>query len=141
MQKICVTGNVGRNPEMRYTPQGIPVADFSLATTRRWNDTNGNRQEKTTWFKIVFWRKQAETIAQYVVKGSKLLVWGELDVEAYINKEGQAVGVLKITGTEFEFLTPAPGSNGNGNGNYQGNVQAPYEAELVEGAVAEDIPF
>jgi len=77
-QKIIIVGNLGREPEMRYTPSGKPVTSFSVATSRRWTDQEGQHQEKTTWFRVSAWDRLAETCNQYLVKGQQVLVEGEL---------------------------------------------------------------
>ena len=90
-QKTIIVGNVGRDAEMRYTPAGVPVADFTLATNRRWTDNDGNPQERTTWFKIICWRKLAEVAAQYITKGKLILVEGdEIEASAFTGKDGEA---------------------------------------------------
>jgi len=77
-QKIIIVGNLGRDPEMRYTPDGTPVTTFSVATNRRWNNPDGSRGEETTWFRITAWRRLAETCNQYLKKGHLALVEGQL---------------------------------------------------------------
>ena len=72
-QQITLIGNLGRDPEMRYTPSGQPVTNFSVAVTRAWVGQDGQRQEKTVWFRVTAWRKLAEQASQYLTKGSKVL--------------------------------------------------------------------
>ncbi len=103
-QKTVVIGHLGKDPEMRYTPSGVPVTSFSLATTRRWNNANGEPQEKTTWFRVTCWRKLAETAAQYMQKGKLILVEGEVDASAYTDRDGNARASLELTATNFKFL-------------------------------------
>ena len=81
-QKVIVVGNIGRDAEMRYTPTGVPVTSFSVAVNRRWNSASGEQQEKTTWFRVTCWRKLAETAGQYVKKGQRILVEGEVEAQA-----------------------------------------------------------
>ena len=78
-QQITLIGNLGRDPEMRYTPTGLPVTSFTMAVSRNWVGQDGQRQEKTIWFRVTAWRKLAETASQYLRKGSKVLVVGELE--------------------------------------------------------------
>ncbi len=125
-QKTIVVGHVGRDPEMRYTPGGVPVTSFSMATTRRWTNQNGEQQEKTTWFRVTCWRKLAETSAQYLQKGKLILVEGEIDATAYTDREGHPRASLELTASTLKFLGPkgeggevpvaahavAPGGNG-----------------------------
>lgn len=103
-QRIIIVGNVGRDAEMRYTPTGVPVTSFSVAVNRRWNSASGEQQEKTTWFRVTCWRKLAETAGQYVKKGMKILVEGEVEAQAYVDREGTARGTLELTATNFRFL-------------------------------------
>jgi single-strand DNA-binding protein len=77
-QKIIVVGNLGRDPEMRYTPSGQPVTNLSIATNRRWTNTDGSPGEETIWFRVSVWGKQAEACNQYLSKGRQVLVEGRL---------------------------------------------------------------
>ena len=77
-QQIIIVGNLGSDPEMRYMPDGTAVTNFSVATNRKWTDGNGNPQEEVTWFRVSVWGRQAETTNQYLAKGSKVLVEGQL---------------------------------------------------------------
>ncbi len=105
-QQITLIGNLGRDPEMRYTPTGVPVTSFTMAVSRNWVGQDGQRQEKTTWFRVTAWRKLAETASQYLTKGSKVLVVGEVeDPNAYIDREGQARASLEVTAQTIRFLS------------------------------------
>jgi single-strand DNA-binding protein len=103
-QRTIVVGHLGRDPEMRYTPTGVPVTSFSIATTRRWTNANGEQQEKTTWFRVTCWRKQAELAAQYLQKGRLVLVEGEIDASAWTDKEGNPRASLELTASTVRFL-------------------------------------
>ena len=81
-QKTVVIGHLGKDPEMRYTPSGVPVTSFNIATTRKWANANGEQQEKTTWFRVTCWRKTAEIAAQYLQKGRLVLVEGDIEASA-----------------------------------------------------------
>ncbi len=115
-QYTIIIGNVGRDPEMRYTQSGVAVCDFSVAVSRRWTDRNTNEaREKTTWFRVTAWRGLAETANQYVHKGMQVMVTGEVDVSAFIGQDGEARGSLDLTARDIQFLgrrgetTDAPG--------------------------------
>jgi single-strand DNA-binding protein len=114
-QKILVIGNLGRDPEMRYTPEGNPVTSFSVATSRRYSE-----KEETTWFRVTVWGKQAETCNQYLHKGSKVLVEGRLRPDANGNpttfqrKDGTWGASYEITAETVRFLTPK-GEDSNQN--------------------------
>lgn len=104
-QYTVIVGNVGRDPEMRYTPDGTAVCSFSVAVSRRWTDKNTNEQrEKTTWFKVTCWRQLAEIAHQYVTKGRQVLITGEVDASAYLGQDGQPRASLEITARELKFL-------------------------------------
>ncbi len=103
-QKTIIVGNVGRDPEMRYTPSGVPVTSFSVAVNRTWKNQNGEQQEKTTWFRVTCWRKLAETAAQYLQKGKLVLIEGDVEAQAYTDREGNARATLELTATNMQFL-------------------------------------
>ncbi len=104
-QYTVIIGNVGRDPEMRYTQSGVAVCDFSVAVSRRWTDRNSNEQrEKTTWFRVSAWRQLAETVNQYVHKGMQIMVAGEVDVSAFVGQDGQPRATLELTARDIQFL-------------------------------------
>jgi|BarGraIncu01122A_1022018.scaffolds.fasta_scaffold73121_2 single-strand DNA-binding protein len=111
-QKTVVIGHLGKDPEMRYTPSGVPVTSFSLATSRRWTNANGEPQEKTTWFRVTCWRKMAESAAQYLQKGKLVLVEGEVEATAYTDREGNPRASLELTANNWRFI----GSKGESAG-------------------------
>ncbi len=136
-QQVTIVGNVGRDAEMRYTPQGVAVCDFSVAVNKV-TGKGENRKEKTTWFKVTVWRERAETASQYIKKGMKILVVGEIDASAYTNKQGQPAASLELTASDFKFLDSRGEGGGQDSGEYQaarsnGSGDAPEEAG--------DIPF
>src|SRR5512136_2558904 len=102
MQKIILIGNVGGNPEMRYTPSGQPVANFSLATNESFTNKDGQKVKKTTWFRVQTWGKMAETVNQYVTKGMKVAVEGKLiatekgDCHVWTAQDGTARATFEI---------------------------------------------
>jgi single-strand DNA-binding protein len=81
MLKVTLTGNLGRDPEMRYTPAGIPVCNISVAANRKWKDSEGNLHKETIWTRWALWRQQAENANQYLKKGSKVYIEGRLTVD------------------------------------------------------------
>ncbi len=107
-QSTTIVGNVGRDAEMRYTPAGVAVTSFSIAVNRRWNDANCQAQEQVTWFRVTCWRKLAEIAGQYVKKGKLVLVEGDIEGNAYINRAGAAVGTLELTANTLKFLSASP---------------------------------
>jgi hypothetical protein len=89
-QQTLIIGNLGKDPEMRYTPDGTPVTSFTVAVNKRWTGRDGSEQDKTTWYRVTCWRKLAETTNQYLKKGKQVMVIGE--VEATHRPRGQILG-------------------------------------------------
>ncbi|MXW77884.1 MAG: single-stranded DNA-binding protein, partial [Gemmatimonadetes bacterium] len=89
VNKVILIGNLGSDPEVKYTPDGVPVANFSLATNESWNDKDGQRQERTEWHRLVLWRRQAEVAQQYLKKGAKIYVEGKLQTRSWDDQSGQ----------------------------------------------------
>jgi len=83
LNKVMLIGNLGRDPELSYTPTGLAVAKFSVATNERWKDENGNLQERTEWHNIVAWRKLADICSQYLKKGSKVYIEGRIQTRSW----------------------------------------------------------
>lgn len=104
---IVLVGNLGADPEMRYTPSGQPVTEFRLATNRRWTDRETNEQKKeTTWYRVSVWGKQAESCNEYLRKGSMVLVEADrIKASAYIRKDdGQPAASLEVTARNVRFM-------------------------------------
>ena len=101
--KIIIIGNLGSNPEQRFTPSGDPVTTFSVATSRKYGE-----KDETTWFRVSVWGKQAESCNQYLSKGSKVLVEGRLKAEptVYQRKDGTWASSYEVTAETVRFLTP-----------------------------------
>ena len=102
-QKLIIIGNLGSNPEMRFTPNGDPVTSFSVATSRKYGE-----KDETTWFRVSVWGKQAESCNTYLSKGSKVLVEGRLKAEptVYQRKDGTWASSYELTAETVRFLTP-----------------------------------
>jgi len=88
VNKVILIGNLGADPELRYTPNGVAVATFNLATNERWPDKDGNFQEHTEWHRVVAWRKQAEIVGEYLKKGSQVYVEGKLRTRSWEDQNG-----------------------------------------------------
>ena len=101
-QKLIIIGNLGSNPEQRFTPSGDPVTTFSVATSRKYGET-----DETTWFRVSVWGKQAETCNQYLHKGSKVLVEGRLKAEppVFQKKDGTWASSYEVTAENVRFLS------------------------------------
>ncbi len=102
--KIIVVGNLGRDPELRYTPQGLAVCNFSIATNEKKRDKAGEMQDVTTWFRVTLWNKQAENASKYLTKGSSVYIEGRLRVEEWGDKDGKNRFTLEVNGTDMQFL-------------------------------------
>ena len=104
MNKILVIGNLGSDPEMRYTPGGDAVTSFSVATNRRYTNRDGQSVDETEWFRVSAWRRLAETTNQYLSKGSKVYVEGRLQSRSWVGQDGQTRFSNEINATDVTFL-------------------------------------
>lgn len=103
-QECIIVGNLGADPEMRYMPDGRPVTNFNVAVNRVWTDEQGQRQERTTWFRVAVWGRQAEICNQYLKKGRQVLVSGEVEARAFLGQDGQPRASLELRATRVRFL-------------------------------------
>jgi len=106
MNKIMLIGNLGRDPEMNYTPNGTAIAKFSLAVNRVTKSSTGERQEETEWFNIVAWQQLAERCSTYLKKGQKVFIEGRLATRKYTDKNGVERTAVEVIASDMEFLTP-----------------------------------
>jgi len=139
VNKVILIGNLGRDPELRYTKSGQAVANFSLATSERWKDKDGQSQERTEWHRIVTWGKTAELCAQFLSKGEKAYFEGRLQTREYEDKEGIKRNTTEIVAQNVTFLGTKRGG-GNGPTAMDNSGSAPVN----EGPPAppdDDIPF
>ena len=102
--KVILVGNLGRDPELRYTPQGTPVCSFTMATNERRKDKSGEMQDQTTWFRVTLWGRQAETASQYLTKGRQVYIEGRLRVEEYTDRDGKPRHSLEVNATDMQFI-------------------------------------
>jgi len=102
--KIILVGNLGRDPELRYTPQGTPVCSFSMATNERRKDKTGELQDHTLWFRVTLWGRQAETASQYLTKGRPVYIEGRLRVEEWTDRDGKARQTLEVHASDMQFI-------------------------------------
>lgn len=126
--KITLVGNLGADPELRYTPQGTPVSSFNLATNERRKDrATGENNDITTWFRVTLWGRQAEVAAQYLTRGKPVYIEGRLRVEEYTDRDGKPRHSLEVNGTDMQFI--------GGNGGNAGD-RAPATRAAAAGAGA-----
>ena len=112
-QQITLIGNLGADPEMRFTQDGTPVTSFRIATNRRWSSQDGTMQEETVWFRISAWQRQAEACNQYLTKGQRVLVVGEMrEPSTWTDQEGNARASLEVRARNVQFLSPRGGGQG-----------------------------
>ncbi|MDA8219327.1 MAG: single-stranded DNA-binding protein [Dehalococcoidales bacterium] len=106
LNKVMIIGNVGREPEMRYTPSGTPVTSFSVACNRFRVSPDGDRREETEWFNVVAWSKLAETCNQYITKGQKVYIEGRLQTRSWEGQDGQKHSRVEIVANNLIMLSP-----------------------------------
>ena len=104
INKVMLIGNLGSDPELRFTTSGVQVANFSLATTESWTDKNGERQERAEWHRIVLWRRLAEVAGQYLKKGSKIYIEGKLQTRSWEDQNGQKRYTTEVVANSMEML-------------------------------------
>ncbi len=104
LNKIMVIGNLGRDPEMRYTPSGRPVTTFSVATSRTWNTSDGEKRVETEWFNVVAWSSLAEICKQYLTKGQQVYIEGRLQTRHWDDPEGNKHTSVEIVANEMIIL-------------------------------------
>lgn len=102
--KITICGYLGRDPELKYTPQGKAVCNFSIATTEKRKDASGEAQDQTTWFRVTCWERTAEACNQYLSKGAQVFVEGRLRLEEYTDRDGNKRSNLEVNATDIQFL-------------------------------------
>ena len=118
VNKVILVGNLGRDPEVRYTPSGEAVANYSIATTETWKDKQGNRQEKTEWHNIVMYRRLAEIAGEYLKKGSSVYIEGRLQTRKWQDKQGNDRYTTEIVADQMQMLGGR--NSGGGGGGYEG---------------------
>ncbi|MEE9442464.1 MAG: single-stranded DNA-binding protein [candidate division Zixibacteria bacterium] len=104
VNKAILIGNLGADPELRYTSSGQAVANFSMATTEKWRDKDGQMQESTEWHRIVLWARQAEVAKEYLKKGSSVYIEGRIQTRNYEDKDGVKRYITEIVGQRMQFL-------------------------------------
>lgn len=146
--KIIVVGNLGRDPELRYTPQGTAVCNFSVATSEKKRDKGGEMQEITTWFRVTTWNKQAETASKYLTKGRPVYIEGRLRIEEWTDRDGKNRFTLEVNATDLQFLgggnNEAAASESHSEQNEYSpanDFQTDSESSAPPSPSDEDIPF
>ncbi|MFO7605454.1 MAG: single-stranded DNA-binding protein [Desulfurivibrionaceae bacterium] len=132
INKAILIGNLGADPEVRYTQSGTAVANFNLATTETWTK-DGNKEEKTEWHRIVAFGRLGEVCGEYLSKGSKAYIEGRIQTRQWEDKDGNKRYTTEIVAREMKILTP--------KGAAQGNIGPDDEPPLPEPSMGDDVPF
>jgi len=141
VNKVILIGNLGRDPELRYTQGGQAVANFTLATTERFPTKDGERQERTEWHRIVAWARTAELCAQYLSKGRSVYVEGRLQTREWEDKEGQKRRTTEIVAQTVQFLGGRDGGGSSARSAGAGTDALQSDDEGAPPPPADDIPF
>lgn len=149
VNRVILVGHLGGDPEMRYTSSGTPVTNFSLATNERWNNQDGERQERTEWHKIVTWSKLAEISNQYLTKGQLVFIEGRIQTREWDDKDGNKRRTTEIVASDMRMMTPR--SSDGPRQQEQEQKQEPVgvaaeggnagEDKMDAGVTEDDIPF
>ncbi|PIR20653.1 MAG: single-stranded DNA-binding protein [Deltaproteobacteria bacterium CG11_big_fil_rev_8_21_14_0_20_47_16] len=141
LNRVMLIGNLGADPEVRYTPGGQPVATFNIATTERWTDKGGQKQEKTEWHRIVVWGKQAENCKEYLSKGRPVFIEGRLQTREWNDKEGKKRWTTEVVASLVQFLGTRSGSDRPSSGADAGPSMSAGADNVPGFDVNEDVPF
>jgi single-strand DNA-binding protein len=146
VNKVILIGNLGKDPELRYTPGGSAVVNFPIATNERWKDKEGNPQERTEWHNIVLWGRLAEIANDYLRKGSPVYIEGRLQTRSWDDRDGNKRYTTEIVGVQMQLLGRAEGGGGGGrmgDQNYGDGTKngPPSGGEKTGDDVDDDLPF
>lgn len=149
VNKVILVGRVGNDPEIKYAGNGNAIANFSLATSEKWKDKDGQKQEKTEWHKIVAFGRQAEVIGEYIKKGSQLYIEGSIQTRSWDDNDGNKRYTTEITLKMMEMLGGKSDSGGDnsGSGNSGNNKSRPPSPQKQNASAPQqsdfddDIPF
>ena len=135
VNKVILVGNLGRDPETRYMPDGGAITNISIATTDKWKDKAGEMQEKTEWHRVAFFGKLAEIAGEYLKKGSQVYVEGRLQTRKWQDKEGQDKYTTEVVANVMQMLGSRQGQ-GQGGGDREAGGERPERAQGAQGAAA-----
>ena len=146
LNKAQLIGNLTKDPELKYTPQGTAVVTFSVATNRQWNDSSGQQKDEVTFHRVVAWAKLAEIIGQYLKKGMRVFIEGRISNRDWEDKQGQKHYMTEIVADDMIILTnknDAPAQNQAQSNNQVQDIpdEQPPEPEDSQEANPDDIPF
>lgn len=146
ISKVILVGNLGRDPETRYTPNGTMNVQFSLAVSRRFNDQSGQQQEKTNWFRVTCWGKLAEiadglTQNGYLTKGKQVYIEGRIDAREYQDQQGQTRFSLDVNANELQLLGSRGDADQFATGGQRSSGGQRSEEQPGEPSSFDDVPF
>jgi single-strand DNA-binding protein len=132
-EQTTILGNLGRDPELKYTQSGQAVCDFSVAVTTSWNDrTTNEKRERTNWYRVAAWGQLGETCARYLSKGRQVLVIGTVEARAYMDKSGQPAASLELRAQQVRFVGNRADNEGGGQrGGYEDFAPPPDEVDNI----------
>jgi single-strand DNA-binding protein len=144
VNKVILIGNLGADPEVRYTQSGTPVASFRIATSERWKGKDGQMQDQTEWHSIVAWDKLGEICGEYLRKGMRVYIEGKLQTRKWQDKEGHERYTTEVIARDMKMLTPKGGEGGGYGSSDPGPAAGgppPSGYEYSGGGVGSDVPF
>ena len=139
VNKVILLGNLGQDPELRYTPSGAAVTTLSLATNEVWKDNDGNKQERTEWHRVVMWRKQAELAGEWLKKGSKIYIEGRIQTRSWEDKDGNKRYTTEVIADTFTPLDSRSDADRGSAPMPPADTGTPPEAS--EAPEEDDLPF
>lgn len=141
VNKVIIIGNLGKDPEVRYMPNGDAVTNITVATTEAWKDKNGDKQEKTEWHRITFYRKLAEIAGEYLKKGAQVYVEGKLETKKWTDKQGVERYTTEIIASDMRMLGSKPGGGNRETEDTESKPRKPVPAGTGFDDMDDDIPF
>jgi len=135
VNKVMLIGHLGRDPEVKYTPSGTAVANFSIATTEQWTNKDGQKQERTEWHRIEAWKRLGEICGEYLHKGSQVYIEGRLQTDSWEDRDGNKRYMTKVVALSMQML----GSPARGGKTETRDEQFPVEEPIS--VPEDDIPF
>jgi len=138
VNKVILIGNLGSDPELKYTPSGAAVTNFNVATNEVWNDKDGNKQERTEWHRVVLWRKLAEIAGEYLKKGSKVYLEGRLQTRSWEDKDGVKRYTTEVVADNMTMLDSKGEVGSSGVSAAPPATEAPPAADS---GAEDDLPF
>ena len=140
VNKVILIGNLGSDPELKYTPSGAAVTNFNVATNEIWNDKDGNKQERTEWHRVVLWRKLAEIAGEYLKKGSKVYLEGRLQTLSWEDKDGVKRYTTEVVADNMTMLD-AKSEGGGSSGVSSAPPPASEAPPAADSGAEDDLPF